>query len=64
MCDWDNGGKEVSDALEKIAYANDRQIINARVKFPQRVMSKRGTVERSLTGDYAGAYIVLAWFNL
>ena len=30
--DWDNFGKLVSDALNKVAYADDRQITDARVR--------------------------------
>jgi len=30
--DWDNGGKLVSDALEKFIYRNDSQITDARVR--------------------------------
>jgi hypothetical protein len=64
MCDWDNGGKEISDALEKIVMTNDRQIINARVKFPHRVMTERGTVTKPDKLEQSGAYVIVVWFDL
>jgi hypothetical protein len=62
--DWDNIGKEVSDALEGSAYVNDRQVCNARVKFPGRLLTAKGGIARAPEDDTAGVYITIVWFDI
>lgn len=57
--DWDNVGKEISDALAGWAYVDDRQIINAKVKFCDRIIGRRGNAPRRDAGFRAGVWVTL-----
>lgn len=42
--DWDNIGKEISDALKGVAFKDDCQVVSGQVYFPERVLGERGGV--------------------
>lgn len=61
--DWDNIGKEISDALQGLAYRNDGQVVNGRVRFPDRTLHPTGAVKASKEPE-PGAYILVIFFDL
>jgi hypothetical protein len=62
--DWDNVGKEISDALAGWAYGDDSQVVNAKVKFCDRVLNQAGAVCRSKRGFPAGVHVTLVLWNI
>lgn len=57
--DWDNVGKEISDALAGWAYGDDRQVVNAKVKFCDRIVGQPQKRPRRNAGFQAGVWVTL-----
>lgn len=59
-----NIGKEVEDALNEVAFHDDRQVVDCRVLAPMRAFTPGGGVKGPIDGEVPGARVTLMLYDL